>query len=215
MIVSQLVLIRHGQAHCNVAGVVGGPRTCTGLTGLGRRQVVLTAQRLAAEHSHDPFHALYAGPRRRLQQTGRILAEVVGLPLAVEPGLEGPRHGDADGRPWHEVKSDFGGGPHTRPDLPWATGSDTWNGYLRRAGEFLTQLIGRHEGERVLLAAHGETVLAVHTLLLGIPAGTQSGFTVDHGSITRWQLHRNRFGDDRWMLDRHNDTAHLAGSSEA
>ena len=56
----------------------------------------------------------------------------------------------------------------------------------------------------------GETVLAAHTLLLGLPDNTGAGFTVDHASLTRWQHHRNRRGQQRWMLDRHNDTAHLA-----
>ncbi|MFF4989730.1 histidine phosphatase family protein [Streptosporangium saharense] len=210
MIVTELVLTRHGQARCNLDGLVGGPRTCTGLTELGKRQATLTAQRIADEHANAPITTLYAGTRLRLRQTGEIYATVLGLSLIVEPGLDGPIHGDADGRPWHEVKTAFGGGPHAHPDQPWATGSDTWNGYLRRAGTFLADLIERHDGDRVLFAAHGETVLAVHTLLLGLPPGAEAGFTVDHGSLTRWQLHLNRLGRRRWMLDRHNDTAHLA-----
>ena len=45
-VTSELLLTRHGQAQCNVAGVVGGPKTCTGLTDLGRRQVKGLATRL-------------------------------------------------------------------------------------------------------------------------------------------------------------------------
>ncbi|MEU3164041.1 histidine phosphatase family protein [Streptosporangium sp. NPDC006930] len=210
MITTELLFTRHGQARCNVDGLVGGPRTCTGLTEPGRRQATLTARRIATEHAEVPFTTIYAGTRLRLQQTGEIYAAVLGLPLTIEPGLDGPIHGDADGRPWHEVKTAFGGGPHAHPSRPWAIGSDTWNGYLRRAGVSLTSLIERHDGERVLFAAHGETVLAAHTLLLGLPPGTEAGFTVDHGSLNRWQLHLNRLGQRRWMLDRHNDTAHLA-----
>ncbi|WP_329428835.1 histidine phosphatase family protein [Streptosporangium sp. NBC_01495] len=210
MITTELLFTRHGQAQCNVDGLVGGPRTCIGLTEPGRRQATLTVRRIAAEHAEAPITTIYAGTRLRLQQTGEIYAAALNLPLIVEPGLDGPIHGDADGRPWHEVKTAFGGGPHAHPDRPWAIESDTWNGYLRRAGVFLTSLIERHDGERVLFAAHGETVLAAHTLLLGLPPGTEAGFTVDHGSLTRWQLHLNRLGRRRWMLDRHNDTAHLA-----
>ncbi|GII34627.1 histidine phosphatase family protein [Planotetraspora mira] len=209
MIVTELVFVRHGQAVCNAAGVVGGPRTCTGLTDLGRQQVHRSARHLAAEHADSPFAAVYAGPRLRLQQTGQLLAAAVGLPLRTEPGLDGPVHGQADGRPWTEVKTAFGGGVHVHPDRPWAAGSDTWNGYLQRAGAFLAALIDRHDGERVLFAAHGETVLSAHALLLSLGPGTDAGFTVDHGSLSRWQRHRNRFGRHRWLLERHNDTAHL------
>jgi probable phosphoglycerate mutase len=209
MITTELVLVRHGQAHCNAAGVVGGPRTCTGLTDLGRAQVLAAAERLAVEHAKKPFTALYAGPRLRLRETADILGSALGRRASIVAGLDGPVHGDADGRPWYDVKTSADGGPHAHPDRPWATGSDTWNGYLERAGSFLRDLIEQHEGQRLLFAAHGETILALHTLLLELRPGLQTGFTVDHGSITRWQHHVNRLGQRRWLLDRHNDRAHL------
>ncbi|WP_214317025.1 histidine phosphatase family protein [Nonomuraea sediminis] len=209
MIVTELTFARHGQAQCNADGVVGGPRTCTGLTNLGHEQMKLTAARLAAEHDVTPFTHVYAGPRLRLRESGRVLADALDLPLIISDLLDGPVHGDADGKRWHEVKTTFRGGPHAHPDRPWALGSDTWNGYLKRASTVLADLIRSHHGARVLFAAHGETVLAAHTLLLNLRPGLAAGFTVDHASITRWQLHSNRFDDKRWMLDRHNDTAHL------
>ncbi|MFF4534299.1 histidine phosphatase family protein [Streptomyces sp. NPDC001407] len=211
MITTELVFVRHGEAQCNVDGIVGGPTTCTGLTGRGRAQVTLAAARLTADHRIAPFTAIYAGPRIRLQQTGEILSQALGLPLRTNTGLDGPVHGAADGKPWTEVKTAAGGGPHAHPDQPWAEGSDTWNGYLQRASSFLRDLITRHQGDRLLFAAHGETVIAAHTLLLGLGPGTHASFTTSHASISRWQHHRNRLGQHRWLLDCHNDTAHLAG----
>ncbi|MEV6148935.1 histidine phosphatase family protein [Nonomuraea sp. NPDC052129] len=72
-----------------------------------------------------------------------------------------------------------------------------------------------HQGARILFAAHGETVLATHTLLLDLRPGLMTSFAVDHASITHWQLHRNRFNDERWMLQRHNDTAHLTAQASS
>jgi 2,3-bisphosphoglycerate-dependent phosphoglycerate mutase len=210
MITTELVFVRHGQARCNADGLVGGPRTCTGLTNLGRTQVSQAARHLATEHSRQPFDILYAGPRTRLIHTGEILAQTLQIPLHVDDRLDGPVHGDADGQLWEVVKSAAGGGPHAHPDTPWATGSDTWNGYLTRATQLLSQLIDEHEGQRIVFAAHGETVITAHTLLLSIPIGAPAGFTHSHASITRWQHHRNRLGQTRWMLDRHNDTGHLS-----
>lgn len=210
MIIAELVFVRHGEAQCNADGLVGGPRTCTGLTNRGYAQVEQAARRLADEHREKPFDALYAGPRLRLIQTGEIISQTLRIPLITDVRLDGPVHGDADGRPWAEVKTAADGGPHAHPDTPWALGSDTWNGYLKRAGAHLARLIEEHEGDRVLFAAHGETVIVAHTLLLGIPLGSPAGFTVTHGSITRWQHHRNRLNQTRWILDRHNDTSHQA-----
>lgn len=209
----ELLLTRHGQARCNIAGLVGGPRTCTGLTDAGRNQVGALAARLRDEHAAQPISAVYAGPRLRLFQSGQIIAGTLGIPLTTEAGLDGPRHGDGDGRPWTEIKAAFGGAPDTRPDQPWAAGSETWNAYLQRAASFLRILLARHHGERIVLAAHGETIIAAHALLLRLPHAPGAGFVTSHGSLTRWQRHRNRLGDERWMLAAHNDTSHLARSA--
>ncbi|WP_406445849.1 histidine phosphatase family protein [Streptomyces sp. NBC_00631] len=210
MITTELVFVRHGEAQCNADGLVGGPRTCTGLTNRGYTQVEQVTRRLANEHRRQPFDALYAGPRLRLLQTGEIISQALRIPLTTDVRLDGPVHGEADGKPWAEVKTAADGGPHAHPDTPWALGSDTWNGYLERAGAHLAQLIAEHEGDRVLFAAHGETVIAAHTLLLGLPPGSPAGFTHTHASVTCWQHHRNRLDQTRWILDRHNDTSHQA-----
>ncbi|MFE6287837.1 histidine phosphatase family protein [Streptomyces sp. NPDC057877] len=210
MITTELVFVRHGEAQCNVNGLVGGPRTCTGLTNRGYAQVERVAHRLAAEHRDRPFDTLYTEPRIRLRQTAEIISQALQLPISTDDRLDGPVHGAADGQPWTKVKTTADGGPHAHPDKPWAAGSDTWDGYLKRAGHFLQKLINQHEGERVLFTAHGETVIVAHTLLLGIPLGSPAGFTISHGSLTHWQHHLNRLGQRRWILDRHNDTEHLA-----
>ncbi|WP_346138435.1 histidine phosphatase family protein [Streptomyces coeruleofuscus] len=168
-ITTRLTIARHGQARCNVDGRVGGPRTCTGLTDHGRHQVELLAGRLAAQqHTGPAFDVLYAGSRLRLQESGRILANALGLTLVTELGLDGPRHGQADGQLWRDIESAFGGAPHTHPDQPYAPGSDTWNRYLTRATNHLAALIERHQGQSILLAAHSETTHAACHLLLNI-----------------------------------------------
>ncbi|HZD69820.1 MAG TPA: histidine phosphatase family protein [Actinomycetes bacterium] len=212
-LIGELLLVRHGEAHCNVAGLVGGERTCTGLTPYGREQVDRLAIRLRALHqAGSPIDVLYASPRRRVRETGELLADTLGLPLHVELGLEGPRHGTADGQPWSAVKDAFGGPPAARPDRPYATGAEAWNAYLDRAIGFIRTLLDRHPEQRVLIAAHGETIQAAHLLLLGLPspARTHVDFATRHAGLTRWQLHRNRYGRTVWTLVAHNDTAHLA-----
>lgn len=208
MITTELLMLRHGEARCNRDGVVGGPATCTGLTPLGRTQVEKCARRIRAECEASPVTALYTGPRLRLRQTGEIIAAVLNLPLRVDEGLDGPDHGTADGRPWDEVKSEFGGGVHAHPDRPWAAGSDTWNGYISRAATRLETLIGRHDGGRILLACHGETVMAAFSLLLGLAPEQAASCRVEHASLTWWRRERNRFGAERWLLHRHNDASY-------
>jgi probable phosphoglycerate mutase len=210
-ITTELVIARHGEAHCNVLGVVGGERGCTGLTDLGYRQATQLATRLGAEHERQPFDAFYTTPRRRVRQTADRTAEALGIAATVEPELRGLDHGHADGRPWYDIKTAFGGPPHHDPDSPCAPGAETWNRYLRRAGSALQAVIDRHADDRILIVGHGETIEAAHSLLLDLPSDTRrnTGFVTDHACIARWQLHVNRFGRKVWMLAAHNDTAHL------
>lgn len=211
-VITTLMITRHGEARCNVARVVGGDRGCTGLTELGRHQVERLADRLQAE---DRCDVLYTTSRRRAQESAEILARKLGLPVHVEPGLSGPHHGNADGRSWDEIKTAFGGPPQSDPDRPYATGSEAWNNYLVRAGAALAAVVQRHRGQRILIVGHGETIDAAAMLFLDLPAGfsTRTGFETGHASLTRWRLHRNRLGQERWMLAAHNDARHLADTS--
>ncbi|MGH3467455.1 MAG: histidine phosphatase family protein [Thermocrispum sp.] len=212
-VTTELLLARHGEAACNVAGIVGGDRGCTGLTPLGRQQVERLAVRITREHAEHPFDVAYATPRRRVRETAEIVTRALGLSAVVEAELLGPDHGDADGRPWHEIKTAFGGPPQHNPDVPYAPGSESWTEYLDRSTRALEKILTRHKGQRVLVLAHGETIEAAHTLLLGLTPGTsrRARFITDHTCLTRWQRHVNRLDHVVWMLAAHNDTSHLTG----
>lgn len=210
-ITTELVLARHGEANCNVTGIVGGERGCTGLSPRGREQVARLAARLVSEHRSRPFDAFYGTPRQRVRDTIEIISGAVGITATIVDDLRGPDHGDADGRTWHDIKTAFAGPPQHNPDQPYAEGSETWNQYLNRATTVLAGILDKHAGERILVAAHGETIEAAHVLLMQLPSAVRTGigFVTDHASITRWQQHINRFDRRVWMLASHNDTRHF------
>ncbi|MFF0558416.1 histidine phosphatase family protein [Streptomyces sp. NPDC004266] len=215
-ITTRLVIARHGEARCNVEGRVGGPKTCTGLTDLGRHQIERLAARLAAaQGTEERIDAVCAGPRRRLQESGLLLSAALDLPLVTDQGLDGPRHGQADGLPWREVESAFQGPPQTHPDRPYAPGAEPWNSYLARATRHLSGLLDRHEGQHILLAAHGETLYAACHLLLGIPVSRSPaiGFGTSHAGLTRFERRQDGYHHTRWVLAVLNDTAHLNESA--
>jgi probable phosphoglycerate mutase len=210
---TQVILSRHGEAHANVAGLVGGDQTCTGLTDLGRRQVQRLADRLRAEQEEiAPFDVLYAAPRLRVLQSAEILSDALGLPVNVAPRLAGPRHGEADGRAWSDLQAEFGGAPRSDPDRPYAPGSETWNEYLARVGGGLDALVRAHPGQRVLIAGHHETIEASFFYMLGLArdASRRAGFASGHTSLTRWRQHTDGFGQAGWILTAFNDQQHLA-----
>jgi probable phosphoglycerate mutase len=215
---TELIIARHGEAHCNLAGLAGGDKTCTGLTVRGHQQVASLASRLREEHgTGTPISALYASPRRRVRETAEILSGALNLPVRPEPALSGPRHGQADGLRWEDIKTAFGGPPQSHPDRPYAPGSETWNEHLARVTACLAGLTQRHAGQKILIAGHGETVEAAFTLLLTLPPGTctRAGFAADHASLTRWHMRRNRLAQAVWILTAFNDTRHLPEPTDA
>jgi probable phosphoglycerate mutase len=208
---TELVITRHGEAICNTQRIVGGDKGCTGLSEHGRTQTIQLADHLHHEHQQHPFDVLYASPRLRTHQSGLIISQTLALPLLLDRELRAPDHGDADGQPWDEVKTSFEGPPQAHPERPHAPGAEPWYDYLARVTGRLVDLLKIHDGARILIAAHGETIEAAHGLILGLPpdACTRLSFRTDHASISRWEHHTNRFGRRVWMLATHNDTAHL------
>jgi 2,3-bisphosphoglycerate-dependent phosphoglycerate mutase len=212
---TRLILARHGQAHCNVHGIIGGPRGCTGLTSHGRHQARQLADRLRADHTQDPITAAYTTPLRRARETADIIADHLDLPVNTLDDLREPDYGDADGKPWTDVVAAFGRIPAQHPDHPIATGAETWTAYLKRATTALRDILVRHIGGTVLIVGHGETVTAAAHLFLDLAASVRASaaFAAHYASITRWEqqpLAWTRPGAGwRWTLLTHNDTAHL------
>lgn len=214
-VITELIIVRHGEAHCNIAGLVGGEKTCTGLTARGQQQVKRLSERLRRSHqAGERIDVLYSAPRLRVRETATIIAGTLGLPVCVIPGLTGPWHGEADGLTWEEVKTAFGGPPQSQPDRRYAPSSETWNQYVIRATDCLARLLQRHCGQRLLIAGHSETVDAAFTTMLDLPPDicTRVAFACDHASLTRWHMRRNRLGKDVWILSAFNDTTHLEGA---
>ncbi|MGH3831316.1 MAG: histidine phosphatase family protein [Pseudonocardiaceae bacterium] len=212
---TRLILARHGQAHCNAAGVIGGRRGCTGLTEHGRHQARLLAGRLGADHADKPFTAAYTTPLPRTRQTADVITDTIALPVTTVDDLRETDYGDADGQPWSQVVAAFGRIPAQYPDHPIAQGAESWTTYLRRATAALRAILARHTGESVLVIGHGETVTAAAHLFLGLAADIQASaaFAVHYASITTWEHQplswtRPEAGW-RWALLCHNDTAHL------
>jgi probable phosphoglycerate mutase len=186
---TRLILARHGQAHCNVLGAIGGPRGCTGLTDHGRHQVQQLAERLRAEHDLDSITAAYASPLPRARESAAIIADRLAIPIAVDPDLREPDYGDADGQLWTDVVAAFGGIPAQHADRPVAAGAETWTAYLRRATATLRAILDRHAGGTILIVGHGETVAAAahHFLDLTAEIRAHVGFAAHYAGLTRWE----------------------------
>ncbi len=212
---SELLIARHGEAHCNRDGIIGGPRGCRGLTERGRRQVERLANRLSQQHPERPIHALYTTPLRRARESAAIIAAHLGLDAEIEPNLAEQEYGTNDGRSWADVIAEYGDIPALNADRPLAPGGETWREYLHRSSLALGRIIARHDGERVLIVGHGETIDSAFHRSFDLPATSRSIIAVaaHYASLTTWEQQPISWTRPsagwRWTLMTHNDTRHL------
>jgi broad specificity phosphatase PhoE len=205
---TRIVLVRHGEAVCNVSGVCGGEKGCAGLTETGRAQVDALRDSLAASGELAGCDALYASVLARARQTAEILAPVLigpDAPVRSRCDLCELHPGEADGLSWSEFDERFGAPDwDVDPSVPIAPGGESWTGFVRRVSVALDELAAAHRGGLVVVACHAGVVEA--SLLAKLPVaggldGARLQLRTQHASMTTWEVE-----GDRWRLFTYNDT---------
>jgi len=205
--VTKLYLVRHGQTVGNVQrrwqGWMDGE-----LTPLGVQQAQATARHLAARG--QTFDALYSSPLRRAWQTARIVGRAVGLlPLAHE-GLKEICFGEVEGMTWDDFAA-----RHPELHRRWTDRGDlsfTWPGgenradFYRRAQQAIEDIAARHDGQSIVVVAHGGTLRAILVHLFPAELGQPWRHSLTNGSLTRVWL-----TPDGPRLLALNDQSHLDG----
>lgn len=206
---TRLVLIRHGESNATVRRVVGGPRTCSGLSPLGQLQSERLRDRFL-QHNEIPADVLISSSYPRARETAQIIAPGLGsLQINVVPEWgehdPGPQ---CDGMTYKEFVDQFGMPDwETDPHAITFPGGETVAEFHLRVGAALAQTLRSYEGATVVVACHGGVIDAILRTALRAPS---TGFFEVHTlntSIT--EVQHVRAG--RWKLVRYNDAAHLIG----
>lgn len=207
---TRIVLVRHGQAACNVRGVVGGLTGCSGLTERGRAQVQALADRLARTGELAGVAALYSSVLPRAVETAEILAPALerwregsSLVPAATCDLCELHPGEADGLTWEQF-ADRWPDPDwdVAPGRPLAPGAESWTGFVDRAAAAVAGLADAHPGQLVVVACHAGVVEATMLRFLPVdPRITRLGLRTLHASMTLWE----RPVAGPWLLQRYND----------
>lgn len=204
---TRVVFVRHGESNVTVRRVIGGHRTCDGLSDLGRRQAERLATRLG-ETGEIRADRLISSHYRRAIETAEILAPVLGRPIEIDEGFgehdPGP---ELDGMSFADYVDRFGvpewdGDPHAEI-FP---GGETTAVFHLRVGAALSALVRSAEHQTVVVSCHGGTINSAFRDLLRLPATGSFELHTLNSSITEFE--RVRTG---WKLTRYNDAAHLAG----
>ena len=206
---TRIIYVRHGESKSTVARVIGGARTCEGLSTLGVQQ----AQRLRERWKSLPEFmpdVIISSHFARARETAVIVAEAFGGPeVVVDEGFGEHDPGPGcDGMTMDDFVDRFGTGAWE--DDPFGVtfpGGETLAAFQFRIGQAVRRVLDERAGQTVLVACHGGVIDAVvRQALKAPPTGV---FTINtlNTSITELQLDR----PNTWTLRRYGDVAHLTG----
>lgn len=206
---TRLLYVRHGESNTTVARVIGGPRTCSGLSPLGVQQAERLRDRWIAAPEFTPDVVL-ASQFHRARQTAEIVAEAfAGAQVRTDDGFgehdPGP---DCDGMPFDEFVEQYG--TDAWEEDPFGVtfpGGETLAQFHYRVGAAVRRTVEAHRDQTVLVVCHGGVIDAV--LRQALKTSPTGGFVINtlNTSITELELVRPNV----WSLRRYGDVAHLAG----
>lgn len=197
-----LMLVRHGESEWNVQRRYQG-QSDVPLSERGRKQAALVAERLAGEK----IDAIYASDLGRAWETARAIAEKNGLQVTSEPRLRELKFGVLEGLTFEEAQAQY-------PQMiaAWLDdfncppeGAETIDVFNARCVSFLDELKQKHDGQVVLLVAHGGSLSELLRTVLGLSREKRWYLELDNASLSEALI-----AETYVSLKRLNDTCHLA-----
>lgn len=204
---TQLYLIRHGQAIAAVQNIIGD----TGLSPLGITQAKHLRDRLAGT-GEIAADVLIASTFLRAQQTAEIIAPALGLPIVLDDEVQELRPGESADMHVEDARKRFG-----RPDFeqipfqPVAPGGENWGQFMLRVSTALDRIIRQHEGKTIVIVCHGGVIDGsfVYFFRMSTLHLPPVRLLTHNTSITHWQKDTFYGRAPHWRLVRYNDDMHL------
>jgi broad specificity phosphatase PhoE len=199
---TQIILVRHGQTPWNLDKIFRGSRDIP-LNDQGREEARLAGEWLKGE----TIHAAYCSPLSRARDTGEAIARHHHLAVADLPGLTDLCYGDWEGLPLAEVKITYAELYRQWETVPATVRfpkGETLDEVKARALEAVEEVVRRHPGQVVLLAAHR----AVNKVLIAAFIGLDNSHFWRIGQDTTAINRFHRVGDT-WHIMGVNDICHL------
>jgi alpha-ribazole phosphatase len=203
----KLSLVRHGETEWNAQHRYQG-QSDVPLSDVGREQVGLLARHLRGAS----FDAIYASDLKRAWETASIIAAELGAEVIPDPRLREMRFGILEGLTFDEAQKKY-------PDVVAAWLKDnnhpppegeTLDAFSGRVLSFLDDVQAKHEGQHLLLVAHGGPLSEMVRLKLGVLPERRWSFAMDNASLSELWLDDNGYP----LLKKLNETGHLLGLKE-
>lgn len=183
-------LLRHGATPPNLVDppVMQGDGVDEPLAPIGREQ----AARAAEAFADRPIAAFYASPMLRAMETAGIVAEKHGLPVTEVDAIREVKVGQWEGSNWADVKANYPEAYQAFRDDPATNGypgGETLLDLLNRIRPAFEELMERHRGQEIVVAAHSVVNRVYLGSLLGL--SIKDGYILPQANcgwnVIRWR----------------------------
>lgn len=198
-----ITFVRHGRSEANEADIWQGQGDSP-LSDDGRRQVRLLGERLEGQE----FDLVISSDLQRARDT----AEVLGLPVELDPEWREMDLGAWEGRTFAEVAALHGDlleAIRRGEAIAFGETGETIGEFEDRILRALDHLIDRVGEGRVLVASHGGAIDSVTGRFLGRIQGRRTFPIVTNTSLTRLETGGLRMNQETLRLATFNDASHL------
>ncbi|MEW6159641.1 MAG: histidine phosphatase family protein [Verrucomicrobiota bacterium] len=179
---TRLVLIRHGEVEPRYHRVFGG-RIDMELSPFGHEQAAALAEYL----QRIPFHAIYASPMRRVQQTLSQLVEKQNKSPIVHEDLREVDFGAWTGLSWEEVKAQYQVSAFEwlrQLESGLISEAESIDHFRERVARSLDVILRDCREQSVAVVCHGGVIRMILALLLDLPLARMSAVDIEYASMT-------------------------------
>lgn len=205
----EILLIRHGETEWNrmrrMQGHIDIP-----LSEVGRRQALALAAALTTERPQ----VIYASDLQRARDTAQPTADMLDLPVTLDPGLRERCFGAFEGLMYEEIGARypqaFARMQARDPHVQFPAGerkAETLTDFYRRAVGAVARIARRHEGSKLAIVTHGGVLDCLYREATGKAIDAERDFSIVNAAINRLRWQSGRFTLLAW-----GDDAHLSGA---
>jgi len=199
----RLLLARHGETIWNAQHRYQG-QTDVPLNEMGKQQAEALGRRLAGEQ----IDVIYASDLGRAWETAQAIAKPHKLDVQPEPRLREMDFGEWEGLTFAEIERNY---PDELsawledPQRAAPAGGEPGTHFSARVRAVLDALVVAHQGQTVIVAAHGGSLRALLCLALGLSPGAQWRFRLGQASLSELFVY-----EEVTVLALLNDRCHLS-----
>ena len=200
---TRIIIVRHGQTQWNLEKRFRGSQDIP-LDETGIQQAEAVARRLAPLS----IAAVYSSRLQRALKTAEIIGQPHGLVPIATDGLSNISYGDLEGQLIADIAKDqpeFYRAMLETPHLVRFPGGNTLNELTERAVSGLDEMVARHEGQTFVAVSHQVVTRILVCAMLNLDNSRHWDITQDTCCINVF-----RFKNGHYIVDRLNDTCHLA-----